>query len=152
MLGMIELLAADGPDPGLRDELMLYGQFVGSWSVDNRELGADGAWVEQRGEWHFGWVLGGRAVQDVLFPLDAPEERGSTIRAYDAREHVWRIAWMAPFWGEFAHQLGRADGDEILQEGSGRRWTFREITADSFRWTGETGGRLVQELRAARIA
>jgi hypothetical protein len=149
---MIELLAADGPDRRLRDKLMVYGQFVGAWSVENRELGSGGEWVEQRGEWHFGWVLGGRGVQDVLFPADAPEERGSTLRAYDEHQDVWHIAWMAPFWSEFAHQLGRAEGDRIVQEGSGRRWTFQEITADSFRWTGETDGRLVQELRAARIA
>jgi hypothetical protein len=148
---MIGLLRADGPDPALRDRLMLYGQFVGSWSVENRELGPGGDWVEQRGEWHFGWVLGGRGVQDVLFPLDAPEERGTTLRAYDAREDVWHIAWMAPFWGEFARQVGRADGDRIVQEGDGHRWVFRDITASSFRWVGEMDGRLVQEIRAARI-
>ncbi len=148
---MIELLAADGPDPRLREALMTYGQFVGSWSVRNRELGKDGGWVEQRGEWHFGWVLGGRGVQDVLFPRDAPAERGTTLRAYDEHEDVWHIAWMAPFWGEFAHQVGRRVGDDIVQEGGGRRWTFSDITADSFRWTGETDGRLVQELRAARL-
>ena len=149
---MIHLLAADGPDPRLGDALMLYGRFVGSWSVDNRELQPGGGWTAERGEWHFGWILGGRGVQDVLFPVDRPHELGTTIRAYDEREGVWQIAWMAPYWGEFAHQLGRADGDRVVQEGSGRRWTFSEITADSFRWTGETDGRLVQELRAARIA
>ena len=149
---MIELLAADGPDPRLRDRLMLYGQFVGAWSVENHELGAAGEWVEQRGEWHFGWVLGGRGVQDVLFPLDAPEERGTTLRAYDEREDVWRISWMAPHWGEFANQVGRADGDRIVQDGGERRWVFSEITATSFRWTGETDGRVVQRMTAARIA
>jgi hypothetical protein len=150
---MIELLAADDPDPRLRDKLMTYGQFVGSWSVENRELASEGEWVEQRGEWHFGWVLGGRGVQDVLFELDAPpQERGSTLRAYDEREDVWHIAWMAPGLDEFAHQIGRAEGDRIVQEGSGRRWTFSDVTADSFRWTGEKDGRLVQELHAARIA
>jgi hypothetical protein len=149
---MIELLAADGPDPELSEKLMLYGQFVGSWSVMSRELQANGEWVEQRGEWHFGWVLGGRGVQDVLFPLDAPHERGTTLRAYDEREDVWRIAWMAPYWDEFAHQVGRAAGDRIVQEGDGRCWTFFDVTADSFQWSGETDGRLVQKLRAARIS
>jgi hypothetical protein len=149
---MIDLLAADGPDPRLREQMMLYGRFVGSWSVENRELGPDGEWVEQRGEWHFGWILNGRGIQDVLFPVDAPHERGTTIRVYDERRDIWQIAWMAPFWDEFAHQTGRRVGDEVVQEGDGRRWTFSEIAPDSFRWTGETGGELVQELRAARIS
>jgi hypothetical protein len=149
---VIEQLAADGPDPELRDKLMLYGQFVGAWSVESRELGADGAWHEQRGEWHFGWVLGGRGVQDVLFPAGAaPHERGTTLRAYDERLDVWQIAWMAPGLGEFSHQVGRSDGDRIVQEGGGRRWTFLDIERDSFNWTGETDGRLVQEITAARI-
>ena len=150
---MIQLLAADGPVEALRDKVMLYGRFVGSWSVENRELGPDGSWVEHSGEWHFGWILGGRGVQDVLFEAGAaPRERGTTLRVYDDRADVWRIVWMAPHWGEFAHQLGRADGDRIIQEGSGRRWTFHDVEHDSFSWTGERDGRVVQELRAARIA
>ena len=149
---MIDLLRADGPDPALRDKPMLYGQFVGSWSVVNRELGLDGQWREEAGEWHFGWVLGGRGVQDVLFPAHAPGERGTTLRAYDERDDVWHIAWMAPFWGEFGRQVGRADGDRIVQEGDGHEWVFSDITVSSFRWTSETDGRLVQEIRAARIS
>jgi hypothetical protein len=154
---VIELLAARGPDPRFEEKLMLYGQFVGSWTVESRELQASGDWLEQRGEWHFGWVLGGRGVQDVLFERDAPpNERGSTLRCYDEWLDAWHVTWMAPSWGEFAHQVGRQVEDRIVQEGSGRRWTFFDVEPDSFSWTGEAeapgGWQVVQQMTAARIA
>jgi hypothetical protein len=58
-------LTASGPHPDLGPNAELYGQFVGSWDVDNRHFEEDrGVWVETRREVHFGWILGGRAIQD----------------------------------------------------------------------------------------
>jgi len=59
--GLVEALHADGPAGPHADELMLFGRFVGSWRLEWSD--ADGATAT--GELHFGWVLGGRAVQDV---------------------------------------------------------------------------------------
>src|SRR5919202_1411929 len=58
-------LAADGPSEDRADKLMLFGQFVGDWDVDFTVYGADGTRQTEKAEWHFGWVLEGRAVQDV---------------------------------------------------------------------------------------
>lgn len=59
----IKGLAADGPDSGLKEKLMLFGQFVGDWDiVEARYMQADGTWVKMHGEVHFGWILGGSAV------------------------------------------------------------------------------------------
>jgi hypothetical protein len=143
---------------------MLFGQFVGSWDVDLTDFGADGSRRRRRGEWHFDWVLGGVAVQDVLFEHGAPAAaRGTTLRAYDPAIDAWRVTWMSPGGGEFANLVARASGDEIVLEGTdstGRdvRWSFCQITPDAFVWRGEAssdGGCtwwLEQEMRARRVA
>jgi len=42
---MITGLEADGPAPELREELMLFGQFVGDWEIDAQHLRPDGSTV-----------------------------------------------------------------------------------------------------------
>ena len=132
------------------DALALFGQFVGAWDVETTFFHPDGRIrVERRGEWHFGWVLQGRAVQDVLFspPLDGiragapPSEYGTTVRVYDAETDTWRITWHAPVAGKTVSLVGGAVGDDIVLEGrqpAGRpcRWIFSDITADAFFWRG----------------
>jgi hypothetical protein len=159
----LEKLAATGPAPGLEEKLMLYGRLVGSWDVVSRYLRDDGSWKEFEGEWHFAWVLGGRGVQDILYAKGSPSERrGTTLRCYDEKEDVWHVAWMQPAADEYFFLSGRAEGDRIVQVGKSpksnelERWTFSEITDESFHWLGEIsddGGeswRLVQEMRATR--
>ena len=136
--------------------LELYGQFVGSWDVESS--------LQGRGEWHFEWILGGRAVQDVIYRVGDPEEKhGTTVRAYDARTGLWHLFYACPGDDEFVLLTGRGDGDRIVQEGRelaapGRavRWSFSEITPASFLWQGEAstdGGEswsLFHEMRAVR--
>jgi hypothetical protein len=45
---------------------MLFGQFVGSWDLDMFAYQPDGTARSFTGEWRFGWVFEGRAIQDVL--------------------------------------------------------------------------------------
>lgn len=147
MSEMIEALAADGPHPDHADRLNLFGRFVGTWDAEVSFFGLDGTAPEERqpGEWRFGWVLEGRAIQDVLTsPL--PEERadgaetleyGTTLRIYDATIDVWRITWIAPPFGRVVNLIARPDSDEILLEGRApndwlMRWRFSEITDESF--------------------
>ncbi len=143
-MDVLALLRADGPAAEHRDRLMLYGQFVGSWSVDV-------TWYEQGSvsrtavsEWHFGWILGGRGIQDVLLREGAPaDEFGTTLRCYDPASGIWHVTWMQPASGEFVNLAARGEGDRILQEVLGadpqrrERWTFSEITPTSFTWSGE---------------
>ena len=58
-------LLAAGPDPGRAAELDLFGRFVGAWDVEWHGTDADGRPGTMTGELHFGWVMDGRAVQDV---------------------------------------------------------------------------------------
>src|SRR5262249_41059427 len=61
---LADVLLAEGPAVDRSQPLMLYGQFVGSWdgTVVVHEAGGR---RESSCEVHFGWVLAGRAVQDV---------------------------------------------------------------------------------------
>src|SRR5262249_52022022 len=63
--GLIDALHVSGPAHEHADKLMLFGQFVGSWDVEWAATGANGEPATATGELHFGWVLGGRAVQDI---------------------------------------------------------------------------------------
>ncbi len=147
---MIQALTAEGPFPEYADKLMLFGRLVGSWDIEGRFFDQDGTVTkEQTGEWHFGWVLEGRVIQDVLItpPRDGREpgqpskEYGTTIRAYDPKIDGWRITFVAPVYGGTVNLIGREHGDEIWLEGRAPdnrlyRWIFSEITEERVRWQG----------------
>jgi hypothetical protein len=162
----------DSPEPAAEhaDALMLYGQFVGSWEGAVTYHPPDAAPVRNSAEVHFGWVLQGCAVQDVWIvparrdrqvPLGPVNLYGTTVRVYDPAAGAWNVTWMNPPNGAFTRLVGRREGDRIVQLGEDRdglnRWIFQEITADSFRWTGELsadGGktwRLAAEFALRRV-
>jgi hypothetical protein len=131
----------------------LYGWLVGSWELDIRTYWLDVSARKLKGEAHFGWVLEGRAVQDVwIIPRTAqrselPDKNmysyGTTLRVWDPVLRAWRVTWINPVTGQRADLIGRRSGNDIVQigtsaEGTPIRWIFSEITPDSFRWTGET--------------
>ncbi len=147
-----EALHSGGPDPGHAGGLKLYGRFIGAWAFDATRVLEDGTRLTGRGEVHFGWVLEGKAVQDVwILPArDAGPSPslgpwtfyGTTLRVYDPGIDAWHIFWSDPRSGYFSRQLGRAEGDSIVQQGvddtgSSVRWSFSRITEDAFRWLGE---------------
>ena len=80
---MIEALQAEGPFADHAGKLMLFGRLVGSWDIEGRFFDQDGNVTKQEaGEWHFGWVLEGRVIQDVLISpsRDAREGGGKRRR------------------------------------------------------------------------
>jgi hypothetical protein len=100
----------------------------------------DGGRHQGPGEIHFGWVLEGRAVQDVWILPGV--FYGTTLRVYDPTIDAWHILWSDPVRQVYTRQIGRAYGDDIVQHGkndSGEavRWSFTDITPDSFQWIGE---------------
>jgi hypothetical protein len=67
---------------------------------------------------------------------------GTTLRVYDPDIDAWRIQWTDPVTRNFLQMIGHAEGADIVQLGTrsdGRlmRWSFLEITPDSFLWRGE---------------
>jgi hypothetical protein len=173
MDAFLDALSATGPAPDRADKMALYGQFVGSWDLDVIEYRDDGTTRRRPGEWHFGWALEGRAVQDVwIVPPRGRREGdavansnryGTTLRTYDPRIDAWHIQWTDPVSQTYLTMIGRREGADIVQLGTNAagntvRWSFREITPDSFRWLGEVsadGGatwRLQVEFFARRAA
>ena len=166
----VERLAATGPFAPDAQELMLYGRLVGGWDVDWVAFDRSGGALEHRsGEWHFAWVLGGRAVQDVIWATgEPPENDGTTLRCWDPQLGAWRVVFMSPGEGQFVTLIGRAQGDRIVQDVVSRtpdapdagaeRWTFADITDLRFLWQAEVssdGGRtwrVTHEMRARRQA
>lgn len=140
-------LGADGPDPKLREKLMLFGQFVGDWDiVDARFVQADGTWVKMKGEVHFAWILEGTAVQDVWIGRRQDTLQlvvhGTTLRFYDPKIDSWRSTWISPLRNLVKPFIAKMVGDEIVLESklagaNPEKWIFSEITPRSFRWRAE---------------
>lgn len=146
-------LAAPGPAPHLAGSLDLFGRFVGSWDLVVRDLGPDGAPVaEEPGEWHFGWVLGGRAVQDVWIVPSGPGvaddrrgtvEYGTGVRVYDPASATWTVSWSGAVKQRFHRFTAAAEGDDVVlrgvegEPGPRLRWTFHDIEPDRFGWRNE---------------
>ena len=149
----LDALGAEGPAADRAGKMDLYGRFIGSWDLDVRQFTEDGRERRRDGEWHFGWALEGRAVQDVWIVPPRGELRrgdatakinsyGTTMRVYDPEIDAWHVQWTDPVTRSFLQMIGRADGDDIVQlgtrpDGQLVRWSFREITPNAFLWRGE---------------
>ena len=94
-----------------------------------------------RGEIHFGWVLEGRAIQDVwILPGFF---FGTTLRVYDPGLDAWHILWSDPLKQYYTRQVGRARGKDIVQEGTAER-----RRRDPLELHGDRAGRLPLARRA----
>jgi hypothetical protein len=148
---MIEALQADGPYSDYADKLMQFGRLVGSWDIEGRFFDADGNVTREGtpGEWHFGWALEGRAIQDVLLvpPCEGREPEGQSrscdtaVRVYDPKIDAWRITVIFGVYGATVNHIARQHGDEIWLEGRSPenepiRWTFSEFSEDRVLWQG----------------
>jgi hypothetical protein len=166
------VLAAAGRSADIPESEDVYGFLVGNWELDvlhywGQNVAARGI----KGEVHAGWVLEGRAVQDVWIMPPRSQRRGgldktlnmygTTLRVWDATISAWRITWRNPAADHHADQIGRRIGKDVVQigtraDGTPTRWRFTEITPDSFHWLGEALNpdgktwRLEGEFRARR--
>jgi hypothetical protein len=149
----LECLHAGGPSADRAGNMDLYGWLIGSWDLEVTRFLPDGTRRRRPGEWHFGWVLEGRAIQDVwVVPPRGPQHQGdaaanvnaygTTLRVYDPRIDAWQVQWTDPVTQSYLSMIGRKEGSDIVQlgkspDGNLIRWSFSEITQKSFRWRGE---------------
>ncbi|HXJ92173.1 MAG TPA: hypothetical protein VMT20_04760 [Terriglobia bacterium] len=149
-----EALHSNGPAAEWAHKTHLYSWLVGDWDMDVVIYRSDGSKQRSQGWVSAGWVLEGRAIQDIFA---APRLFcGTTLRVYDPGLDAWRINWTDPMNQVYFWQIGRARGADIVEEGketpslarlygsvpaSGPqatiRWSFTEITPDSFHWRSE---------------
>ena len=145
-------LAASHRSPEIPEEADAYGWLIGSWELEVRHYMVDVTAQNIKGEVHFGWVLEGRAIEDVwimprrserITELDKSNNMyGATLRVWDASIQAWRVTWINPVTSRRDELVGRWCGKDVVQigthsDGTPIRWIFSEITHDSFHWIGE---------------
>jgi hypothetical protein len=149
--GFHEVLGAPGRAADIDAADDIYGWLVGSWDMEVLHYRTDVRDFRLTGEIHFGWVLEGRAVQDVWIMPRREGRRaareagldmyGTTLRVWDSSISAWRVSYLNPVVGQRDELIGRRVGADIVQvgmhaDGTAIRWNFTEITDESFRWTG----------------
>ena len=144
---MIAELASSNPNPSMGTEAGTFDRLVGTWDCDFSFRAADGQFRHKRGELMFGWILDGRAVQDVwiTYPVGGEKERriGTSLRFFDTELKQWRVVFVNPQFNYLVTVQGGAVGDSIVlmgrdKDGAQIRWSFLNIKSDSFTWHGET--------------
>jgi hypothetical protein len=149
---LARVFLAEGPAEGV--DLSLFGRFAGSWLLDCTEYATDGSSTVRRGEWHFGYALGGHATTDVWILPGV--EHGVSLRFPDdgAGPGVWRSTWVGPGRRRMHTFLARPTDEGIVLDGGDLRWTFSDIERDSFAWRNEArdgdGWRLQQTFQVWR--
>jgi len=142
------VLLADDPHASLGDQARIFDRFAGTWDCDYTHFAADGAVAERYpGQLVFGWIIDGRAMQDVWIGYPAALTRrarsiGTSVRFFDATSGLWKVVFIMPEAGVITTVTGGAVGDRIVLEGENldhslRRWSFNDIRPDSFTWRGE---------------
>src|SRR5438874_178732 len=160
--GMVAVLPALGPHPSLGHHADLFGRFVGAWDADYSFIAEDGSVRHSRGEVLFGWILDGYALQDIFLGYPKPgsnEERRMVtgVRFVDPKTDKWTVMFAAPSFAAAIRMEGGAEGDRIVlrghdDHGAEQRWSFNDITPNSFIWRGETshdGGKTWNDQRCS---
>ncbi len=166
---MIKNLLSEKPDTKLKENLILFGQFIGNWRIHSTWFLSDNKQVEGEGEVSFGWILYGTAIQDVWTgkainpPPNFPEVGfGTTIRVFNSKIDAWNCIWISPLSPVVATFIAKKKGKEIVLEGINERnqpenWIYSNITSNSFDWRAESsvdGGKtwiLEQIIKAKRF-
>ena len=141
-LDMVAGLQAMGPHPSLGEQAQVFGRFVGIWDGEYTEFSKDGKETRSSGEWIFGWVMEGRAIQDlfIIHPSAALKEGfiGTTLRYFDPKSGTWSVTFVDPENGSVATLTGGAveDGRIVLhsqnKDGKETRWSIEDIRPDSW--------------------
>jgi hypothetical protein len=141
-LDLVTALQAMGPHPSLGEQAKVFGRLIGTWDAEYTEFSKDGKATHSSGEWIFGWVMDGRAIQDlfIIHPSAAHQEGfvGTTLRFYDPKSQTWSVTFIDPENGAVETLAGSAVGDDRIvllskdSDGKESRWSFNDIRRDSW--------------------
>ncbi|MFF0344872.1 hypothetical protein [Kribbella sp. NPDC004875] len=142
-----ELMVSDAPRPEFAEALSPFAPLIGSWDLDVAWYDDSGAVTRRtKGEWHFAWILDGRAVADIWITpsraaraTDGDGEWGLSVRIFDPELQAFRSTWMGPNAAFVMPFIAHAtDGTITLESQTARtRWEFTGITATGFHWRNE---------------
>src|SRR5919109_4265036 len=115
---MIRVLGSSNANAALGDEAQTFDRFVGTWDADFSFRRKDGVVYHKKGELHFGWVMDGRAIQDLWigYPTEGQKERsiGTTLRFFDPKLKQWRIVFISPQANYVVVAQGGREGERIV--------------------------------------
>lgn len=167
-LDMVRALQATAPHSSLADQTKAFERLIGTWDVQYTDFARDGTASHRSGELIFGWVMDGRAIQDVWIvdPSGARKEREiyTELRYVDQKSQTWRATFIDPEGASVARFTGGVAGaDRIVLEsrdfdGTETRWSFNDIRPDSLVYREETsrdGGstwQITAEYRMKRLS
>jgi hypothetical protein len=148
-------LVSAGPHSDIPEEHRIFTPFIGDWDLVVSWFDETGKLTRREpGEWHFSWVLEGRAIQDVwIVPLRSDRSRrgdlyeyGTSLRFFDKTLDAWQSTWIGPMHRVVRTFIARQVGDEVVLETTQgdvprMRWSFVDIKADSFIWRNELWAR-----------
>jgi len=166
---MFDALVARGPASLVAEHAGHFARLIGSWKVEIHDDEGDGAKRVNEGEWHFGWALEGRAIQDVLI-VPSRMNRGAmthakgnryltSLRVFDSLALIWRVFTIDPVSNIYLALTARQEGSRVVQEGadvSGNdfRVSLFDFVSNAFRMREERadgeGWKTVTELSAER--
>lgn len=156
-LDMTTALTARAPHASLGEEPKTLSRVVGAWDVDYLDYLKDGTAMHRTGEFIVGWVLDGRALQDlwIVDPTGAGKEREvyTTVYYFEPKSRSWHATFVDPEHASVLSFSGGAVGNDrfVLQtqgiDSKTTRWSFNDVRPDSFVWRDEQssdGGRTWQ--------
>jgi hypothetical protein len=146
-LDITTALEAAGPNPSLGDQAKVLNRLVGTWDVEYTDFMKDGTTLHRTGEFMVGWIMDGRALQDlwIVDPWGKHKDREvyMDVHYFDAKSRTWHAAFVDPQDGSVARFTASEVGNdrfvlETKEIDSGQtRWSFNDIRPDSFIWRDE---------------
>jgi hypothetical protein len=146
-LDMVTALKALGPHPSLGDQARGFGRLVGTWDVEYTDFSKDGTVSHRSGELMIGWILDGRAIQDlwIVYPSGTRKEREvyADLRYFDPKSGTWPAIFIDPEHASFARFTGGVEVDNRIMletrdfDGNETRWSANDIRPGSFVWREE---------------
>jgi hypothetical protein len=117
----------------------LFDQLVGTWDVRYEFTDKNGKLRSNRGQVHYSWILGGKALQEIWTSDSESKDLlpfGTTIDFYDLKRQRWTAVWIYPAEGMAMIMTGGdVNGSFVLtghdQSGALQRWSTSVGQRDS---------------------
>jgi hypothetical protein len=145
---MVTTLQAVNPNPSLGDEAKALARLVGTWDVEYTDFRKDGTELHRTGTFVVGWIMDGRALQDVWIvdPWGTHKDRElyTEVHYFDPKSRTWHATSVDPQEGSMARLTSTelAADRYVLETGDigdkQTRWSFNDIRSDSFEWRDES--------------